>query len=242
MFPSLLLLIQLAFCGVARSTLDIGPAWIDVDVSMSLGHQTSSTLPATAFAGTTSTTLNLDWPTEHPKTTHSPLNPYSRATSYIGSAWYELNDALRDSETLTSSLNFASAATSSTVDGTKRSEAATVRSPQSSIIDLSHHPHSIYATSTKACDDSATTRPSLLASASGPAAPASASNSNGTDSWMWPPVVSTWPSSSTHSGISNHSNSPTIHSGNADGKPTVTIWACWMMGALILSGEARGML
>lgn len=169
MIPPFLLLIQLALYGVAHSTWDIGPARVDVDISMSLDHQTSSTLSATAFAATTSTTPKFDGLTEHSETTHSSFHPYSKATSYIGSAWDELNNALRDSETSTSSPDFARVATSSATDETTCSETATVHSPQSSIIDLPHYSHSVYSTSTRACDGSSTTRPSLFASSTGPA-------------------------------------------------------------------------
>jgi hypothetical protein len=118
MFSPLLLLIHLALFDVAYSTLDIGPAHVDVDVFMSLDHQTSSTFPATASTATTTTTPEFDTLIEYSETTHSPLHPYSKATSYIGSAWDKLNSALRDSETSTSTTDLNSPATTSMVTAT----------------------------------------------------------------------------------------------------------------------------
>lgn len=309
MFPLFLLLIHVASYGVAYGTLDIGPARVDVDVFMSLDHQTSSTLSATSFTtttttgpvadatseytesprsplhpfskatsyvasawnelesalhdsgtstsitsgfesletsstATTTTTPAADAPTRYPESPQSPLHPYSRATSYVASAWNELNSALHDSETSTSS--FARLATGPAADETTCSEAPTVHSPQSSMTSLPQYSNSASLKSTEACDGSATARPSLFASSTGPAScssyPSGLSDANGTGTWVWPPIISTWPSSSTHSGNSNHSSPPIVQSGRAGGKPTIIVWACWVVGASILAGEVRGML
>jgi hypothetical protein len=309
MFPSFLLLIHLACYDVAYGTLDIGPARVDVDVFMSLDHQTSSTLSPTSSMSTTATTPVTVAPIEYPESTQSPLHPYSKATSYVASAWNDLNNALHDSDTSTSTpdssslatslmatttttpvadakseypesvqsplhpyskatsyvasawdelksalhdtetstQDFAGLATSSlSSDETTCSDSATVHSPQSSMMDLSQHSHSTQPTSTEVYDSSPTGGLSLFSSTTGPAScnsfSSGLSNSNATSTWMWPPIVSAWPSPSTHPGNSTHNSSPIIQSSSADGKLTVTIRACWAVGALILVAEARSML
>lgn len=309
MFSLFLLLMHLALYNVAYGTLDIGPARVDVDVFMSLDHQTSSIFSAAAFTATTTITPESDALTEYSETTHSPLHPYSkvtsyigsawdelggalgdsetstpitdldssttsftvtttttsksyassehvestqsslhpysRVTSYVGSAWDELNSALRDSETSTSTPNFASVATSSVVDEATCSETLKPHSSQS-WTDLPSYPHSAHPMSTRAYDGSLTAPPSLFAPSTGFASCSTysggLSDSNGTGVWEWPPVVSAWPSSSTHSGNSNHSNSPIVQSGMAEGKPTGTMWGCCLVGASLLGVEAWGML
>jgi hypothetical protein len=112
MFPSFLLLIHLACYDVAYGTLDIGPARVDVDVFMSLDHQTSSTLSPTLSMSTTATTPVTVAPIEYPESTQSQLHPYSKATSYVASAWNELDNALHDSDTSTSTPESSSLTTS----------------------------------------------------------------------------------------------------------------------------------
>jgi hypothetical protein len=296
MFSSLLILIHFALYEVACSALDIGPARVDVDVYMSLDHQASSTSLATAFTSTITTTPNIDAPTEYTETIQSPLHPYSRVTSYIGSAWDELHSALRDSETETeiettnrnvpatsftapdtttiaattspyteptqSPLNLYSKATSYVVsvwdelqddasrdtetsasvvtslafDETTCGEKSTVHTAQSSIVDLTTYSQSAYATVTGPCDGSAT------ASTTGPASCSSQSSnlfhSNGTDTWVWPSIVSAGPSPSTYPGSSDNNSSPIVQSGKAEGKPIVTVWVSCLVGVLILAVEA----
>jgi hypothetical protein len=309
MFPSFLLLIHLACYDVAYGTLDIGPARVDVDVFMSLDHQTSSTLSPTSSMSTTATTPVTVAPIEYPESTQSQLHPYSKATSYVASAWNELNNALHDSDTSastpdssslatslmvtttttpvadakseypesvqsplhpyskatsyvasawdelksalhdteTSTQDFAGLATSSlSSDETTCSDSATVHSPQSSMMYLSQHSHSTQPTSTEVYDTSPTGELSLFLSTTGLAScnsfSSGLSNSNATSTWMWPPIVSAWPSPSTHPGNSTHSSPPIIQSGSADGKLTPTVKGFGAVGVLILMVEARSML
>jgi hypothetical protein len=246
MIPSFSLLIHLALYNVAYSVaLEIGPARVDVDVFMSLDHQTSSTPSATSFTVTTSTMPTLDATSEYFESTQLALHPYSRATSYVASAWNELNSALRDSETSTSDRT-SSATSHMTSDEYAYGDSSTVYSPQSSIVDLPRYPQSGHLTSTQVCDSSSTEEPTLFASTTGPASRNSISGGpshpNATGTWTWPPVVSAWPSSSSNSGNSTPSSSQIVQLGGADGKSALTVWTCWAAGALVLAAEARSML
>jgi hypothetical protein len=275
MFSSLLIFTHFALYGGVCSALDIGPARLDVDVHMSLDHQASSTSVAASFISTTTAPPDIDTPIEYTETMESPLHPYSRATSYIGSAWDELHSALRDSETETeiettdrnvpatsltapdtttivattsryteptqSPLNLYSKATSCVVtslaiDETTCSEKSTVHTAWSSTVDFTTYSQSAYATGTGLCDGSAT------ASTTGPASCSSQSSnlshSNGTNTWVWPSIVSAGPSPSTYPGSSNNNSSPIVQSGRAEGKPIVAVWVSCLVGVLILAVEA----
>lgn len=296
MFSSLLIFTHFALYGGVCSALDIGPARLDVDVHMSLDHQASSTSVAASFTSTTTAPPDIDTPIEYTETMESPLHPYSRATSYIGSAWDELHSALRDSETETeiettdrnvpatsltapdtttivattsryteptqSPLNLyskatsyvvsvwddlhgdassntdtsASAVTSLAIDETTCSEKSTVHTAWSSTVDFTTYSQSAYATGTGLCDGSAT------ASTTGPASCSSQSSnlshSNGTNTWVWPSIVSAGPFPSIYPGSSNNNSSPIIQSGRAEGKPIVAVWVSCLVGVLILAVEA----
>lgn len=296
MFSSLLMFIHFALYEGACSALDTGPARLDVDVYMSLDHQASSTSLAASFTPTTAATPDIDTPIEYTETMESLLHPYSRATSYIGSAWDELYSALRDSETETeietlnrnipatsfkapeittiaatrsqyteptqSPLNLYSEATSYVVsvwdelhddtssnadtsgsvvtslatDETTCSEKSTVHTAWSSTIDFTTYSQSAYATGTGPCDGSATASTTSPASCSSQSS--NLSDSNGTNTWVWPSIVSAGPSPSTYPGSSNNNSSPIVQSGRAEGKPIVAVWVSCLVGVLILAVQA----
>jgi hypothetical protein len=309
MFPSFILLIHLAWYNVVHGTLDIGPARVDVDVFMSLDHQTSSTLSSASFTSTTITVPLAGAPAEYPEPTESPFHPYSKATSYVASVWNELDSALQDSGTSTSTSDFGSSVTSFIVattttpsagapteypeptesplhpyskatsyaasvwneldsalhhsetstldfvslatsavytDKTTCTDSPTVQSPRSSMIDLPQYSDSAFLTSRRAYDGSVAGGLPLFASTAGSTSCNSSSsrppNVNATSTWLWPSVVSAWPSPSTHTGNSTQGSSPIIQSGSAGGKPPVAVWASWVVGALIMAAEARSML
>jgi len=246
MIPSFLLLVHLAVYNVAYGVaLEIGPARVDVDVFMSLDHETSSTPSSTSFTVTTSTMPILDATSKYSESTRLAFHQYSRATSYVASAWNELNSALRDSETSTSGLT-SSATSYMASDEHVFGDSSTVYSPQSSTVDLPQYPQSGHLTSTQVCDSSSTEEPTLFASTTGSASRNSISGGpshpNATGTWTWPPVVSAWPSSSSHSGNSTPGSSPIVQLGGADGKSASTVWTCWVAGVLMLAAEARSML
>jgi hypothetical protein len=246
MFPSFSLLINLAlFNAVYGGTLEIGPARVDVDVFMSLDHETSSTSSATSPPVATTTTPVPDATSEDSGSTQSAFHPYARVTSYVASAWNELNSALHDSETSTSDLT--SSATSYVVsDEHVYGGSSTTYSLQSSIVDLPQHSRSGHITRTEVCDSSSSEALTLFASTTGPASrnPISGgpSQPNATGTWIWPPVVSARPSSSSHSGNSTPSESPIAQLGSANGNSPLTIWTCWAAGTLLLAAEAHSML
>ena len=246
MIPSFLLLIHLALHKAAYSAaLEIGPARVDVDVFMSLDHQTSSTPSEASFPPATTTTSVLDAKSEYSESTQPAFYPYSRATSYIASAWNELDSALHDSETSTSDLT-SSATGYMTSDEHAYGGSSTIYSLQSSIVDLPQYPQLGHLTKTEVCDSSSSEAPTLFASTTGLASrnPISGgpSQPNATGTWTWPPVVSAWPSSSSHSGNSTPSDSPIAQLGGANGNSLLTIWTCWAAGTLVLAAEAHSML
>lgn len=285
------MLIHFALYEVVYGALDIGPARLDVDVFMSLDHQASSTPSATAFTSTIATTSEVDAP---PETRESPLNPYPKVTSYIGSAWDDLHSALRDSETETEITDLSSLTTSYTapytttiaattsqyteptqspldiyskatsyvvsawdelqdhaspntetsasvvtslaIDETTCNERSTAYTTQSSTVDLTTYSRSGYATGTRPCDGGLTASATGLISCSSQSS--NLSQSNDTDTWVWPSIVSAGPSPSTDPGSSNNNSSPIVQSGWAEGRPIVTAWVSCLGGLFILAMEA----
>jgi hypothetical protein len=310
MFRPFLILIHFTLYEAVYGTLDIGPARVDVDVYMSLDRQASSTFSATASIVSTTKTSDFDAPTEYSEPTHPPPHPYSKATSYIGSAWDELRSGLRDSETeietettdldspttlfmvsttppiadatsqytdsTQSPLHLYSKATSYVVSvwdelhddtsldtesstsapnlanvattlATTCSETPTIRdAAQPSIVGLTSPSQSAHATGTKTCNGGGTAQHSLFvtttSNASCSAHPSNSFDSNGTNTWVWPSIVSAGPFPSMHPNSSNNTSSPVVQSGKAEGKPFVTMWTCCVFGGLILAVEVRGML
>ena len=245
MFSSSLLLTHFALYNVAYGgSLEIGPARVDVDVFMSLDHQKSSTPSITSVAAATTTTPVLDAASEHSESTQSAFHPYSRATSYLASAWDEMNSALHDSDTSTSDLTSSATGYS---DEHVYGGSSTMYNLQSSIVDLPQYTRSGHLTGTKVCDGSSGEAPTLFASTTVPASrnpisggPSSRINATGT--WTWPPVVSAWPSSSGHSGNSTPSDSPIAQLGGANMKSALTVWTCWAAVTLALAAGAHSLL
>lgn len=125
MSPSILLLTCMALCDFAHGSLDMGPARVDVDVFMTLEHGMSSmTSKTTTVELTPSPTAQYSGPTQ------SGLQPYSKATSYIGSAWKDLTNGLHDSES-------TDAAQSATLEPTLSSSAQYIETTHPAL-----HPYS----------------------------------------------------------------------------------------------------
>jgi hypothetical protein len=213
----------------SRATSYIGSAWDELhsalrDSETETEIETANrNVPATSLTAPDTTTIAA---TTSPYTEpmQSPLHLYSKATSYVVSVWDELHgDASSNTDTS------ASVVTSLAIDETTCSEKSTVHTAWSSTVDFTTYSQSAYATGTGPCDGSAT------ASTTGPA---SCSSSNGTNTWVWPSIVSAGPSPSTYPGSSNNNSSPFIQSGRAEGKPIVAVWISCLVGVLILAVEA----
>jgi hypothetical protein len=220
----------------SRATSYIGSAWDELHSALR-GSETETEIettnrnvPATSFTAADTTSIAA---TTSPSTesTQSPLNLYSKATSYVVSVLDGLHDDA-SSNTDTSS----SVVTSLAIDETTCSGKSTIHTAWSSTVDFTTYSRSAYATGTGPCDSSAT------AGTIGPASRSSQSSSlsqfNGTNTWVWPSIVSAGPSPSTYPGSSNNNSSPIVQSGRAEGKPIVAVWVSCLVGVLILAAEA----
>ena len=218
----------------SKVTSYIGSAWDDLHSAL----RDSETETEITDLGSLTTSYTAPDPTtiaattgQYTEPTQSPLDLYSKATSYVVSAWDELQDHVsRNTETS------ASVVTSLAIDETTCSERSTAYTTQSSTVDLTTYSRPGYATGTRPCGGGVT------ASATGPisCSPQSSnlSEANGTDAWVWPSIVSAGPSPSTYPGSSNNNSSPVVQSGRAEGRPILTTWVSCLGGLLVLAMEA----
>lgn len=292
---SFLLTACIALCDFAHASLDLGSARVDVDVFMTLEHGKSS------MTTLTTTTEAIPSPTtQYSESTQPDLHPYSKATSYVGSAWRDLTNGLHESRstdssqspifepTLGSTTDFGGTThptlhpyskVTSYVGSAWRDMSANFQEFHSSSLTIVTPSVTLatsvdqIASSTEASqvvpkDQGSSTyvqhseATSVIVDAGRPTTcrkpllskPTAASSScssfsgdplraNVTNTWAWPPVVSASPSSgSPHMTNSTPSYSPIVAQSKVDGKPISDAGAWCMAIFLLLVAEARGRL